>query len=129
MSAGPDGRRPGGPDPGDMHTTFLAARVSGARLAKSTARRHLSTFRLAGGAGTLGPALSVPAAVVTALRALAEVPAYADFVAAHGGQPRHRRPAEWLARPPILGKARYIDAYPLGARCPGGGVPAAGGGA
>ena len=79
------GGSPGRPTLVAMNTTFLAARVGGARLAKSAARRYLSTFRLTGGAGALGAALSVPAAVVTALRALDEVPAYADFVAAGSG--------------------------------------------
>jgi phenylacetate-CoA ligase len=98
----------------------------GVRLAKRASRLTLPTFRTAARAASHGSALSTAAAVAAARRALARVPAYADFVAQHGGVPTAASPAEWLAALPITDKHNYVDRYRLAARCRGGEIPAVG---
>ncbi len=51
-----------------------------ARVAGSAATRNLPAFRIAGRAGRLAAHLSAGAAAAAGRRALATVPAYADFV-------------------------------------------------
>lgn len=93
------------------------------RLANSAASRSLLAFRVAGRAGGLASRVSAEAAATAARRALATVPAYADFV----GEIPARAPArEWLAALPVTDKKSYIDAYPLAARCRHGVLPVAG---
>jgi phenylacetate-coenzyme A ligase PaaK-like adenylate-forming protein len=107
-----------------LSTPLLAPALDLARLVKSVSRLSLRGFETAARFGAAGTALSTTAAARTARRALAEVPAYADFVAAHGGPPRGGSPGGWLAGLPVTDKANYIDAYPLAARCRHGAVPA-----
>jgi phenylacetate-CoA ligase len=92
------------------------------RVADSAATRNLTAFRIAGRAGRLAGRLSAAAAAAAARRALATVPAYADFV---GTVPRPADTADWLRALPITDKESYIDAYPLAARCRHGMLPAA----
>lgn len=94
-----------------------------ARVAGAAATRSLPAFRLAGRAGWLATGLSAQAAAASARRALATVPAYADFAGAV--PPRAPAPA-WLAALPVADKKSYIDAYPLAARCVHGMIPQAG---
>ncbi|MBO0867620.1 MAG: phenylacetate--CoA ligase family protein [Micromonosporaceae bacterium] len=105
-----------------MHRTSPV--LSGVRLAKRASRASLPTFRAAARVGLTPGALSVAGAVAAARRALAEVPAYADFVAGHGAPPYAGRPAQWLSGLPIADKRSYIDRYPLAALCRGGVLPA-----
>ena len=75
-----------------------------------------------GRAGRFAEHVSPGAAAAAARRALATVPAYADFA----GPPPGRAPAaEWLSQLPVADKKSYIDAYPLAARCRHGVLPAA----
>ena len=104
---------------------FAVAPVIGlARMVKVASRTTLPGYRLAGRRAASATArLSAPAAALTALRALREVPAYAEFVGASGGLAAVGRPESWLATLPITDKRTYIDRYPLAARCRGGVVP------
>jgi phenylacetate-CoA ligase len=92
------------------------------RLAGSAATRSLPAFRIAGRAGRLAGLVSAGAAAAAGRRALATVPAYADFV---GTVPPRAAPADWLRELPVADKKSYIDAYPLAARCRHGVLPAA----
>jgi phenylacetate-CoA ligase len=103
-----------------MYNTAL---LNGVGLAKRASRLGVPGFRAARLGGP-AQSLSAAAAAATARRALAEVPAYAEFVAGHGGSPRGGSPAGWLAGLPISDKRNYIDAYPLAALCRHGVVPA-----
>jgi hypothetical protein len=94
-----------------------------ARAAGSAATRSVPAFRLAGRAGQLASLLSAQAAAAAGRRALATVPAYADFV---GPVPPRAAAADWLAALPVADKKSYIDAYPLAARCRHGVLPAGG---
>ena len=85
-----------------------------ARVAGSAATRSLPAFRIAGRAGRLATGVSAEAAAAAARRALATVPAYADFV---GPVPPRAAAADWLRALPVADKKSYIDAYPLAARC------------
>jgi phenylacetate-CoA ligase len=100
--------------------------VGGARIAKSAARCSLPTFETAARTGAAGAGLSVAAAAVAARRALAQVPAYADFVHRHGGTPHTGSARTFVAGLPIMDKAGYVDAYPLAQRCRGGRLPRTG---
>ena len=64
-------------------------RLAGVRLASSAATRSVPAFRAAGRAGRLAELVSPLAAAAAARRALATVPAYADFA----GPPPPRGPA------------------------------------
>ena len=97
-------------------------RLAGARLASSAAARSLPAFRAAGRAGRFAEHVSPRAAAAAARRALATVPAYADFA---GPGPGRAPAAEWLSQLPVADKKSYIDAYPLAARCRHGVLPAA----
>jgi phenylacetate-CoA ligase len=97
-------------------------RLAGVRLASAAATRSLPAFRAAGRAGRLAEQVSPRAAAAAARRALATVPAYADFA---GPPPRRAPAAEWLSQLPVADKKSYIDAYPLAARCRHGVLPAA----
>lgn len=92
-----------------------------ARATKAGCRRGLTSFETAGRCRVPGR-LSALAAAATARRALREVPAYAEFVAAYrGSRPRGRG---WFEDLPVTDKANYIDRYSLPARCRGGVIPA-----
>jgi phenylacetate-CoA ligase len=92
------------------------------RLASSVATRSLPAFRIAGRSGRLAGLLSAEAAAAAGRRALATVPAYADFV---GAVPPLAAAADWLRALPVADKKSYIDAYPLAARCRHGMLPVA----
>ncbi len=94
-----------------------------ARVAGSAATRSLPAFRIAGRAGRLATGVSAEAAAAAARRALATVPAYADFV---GPVPPRAAAADWLRALPVADKKSYIDAYPLAARCRHGMLPVTG---
>jgi phenylacetate-CoA ligase len=94
-----------------------------ARVAGSAATRSLPAFRIAGRAGRLATLLSAEAAAAAGRRALATVPAYADFV---GPVPPRAAAADWLRALPVTDKKSYIDAYPLAARCRYGMLPVTG---
>jgi phenylacetate-CoA ligase len=95
-----------------------------ARVAKAGSRSSLRRYRFAARHGARGmTGISAAAAALTALRTMREVPAYAEFVAAHGGVTVMGDAAGWLARLPTTDKHSYIDQYPLAARCRGGVVP------
>jgi phenylacetate-CoA ligase len=93
------------------------------RVAGSAATRSLPAFRIAGRAGRLATLLSAEAAAAAGRRALATVPAYADFVSA---VPPRAAAADWLRELPVTDKKSYIDAYPLAARCRYGTLPVTG---
>jgi hypothetical protein len=97
-------------------------RLWSVRLASAAAGRSLPAFRMAGRAGGLASRLSAQAAAVAARRALATVPAYADFA---GSVPARAPAPQWLDALPVTDKKSYIDAYPLAARCRHGVIPVA----
>jgi phenylacetate-CoA ligase len=71
--------------------------------------------------------LGARAALRAALHAYHRVPAYRDFVDAHGWRDdRSLTGTERLQRFPITDKRNYISKYPTAARCVGGRVPLAG---
>jgi phenylacetate-CoA ligase len=102
---------------------FLAAGLGGARLVRCCGLRSLTGFRAVARFSGSTDRLSAVAAAGAARRALADVPAYAHFVGAHGGSPQGGSAADWLAGLPVADKANYIDAYPLAARCRHGAIP------
>jgi phenylacetate-CoA ligase len=108
-----------GPAAHDGRMVYLAC----ARVAGSAATRSLPAFRIAGRAGRLATGVSAGAAASAARRALATVPAYADFV---GPVPPRAAAVDWLRALPVTDKKSYIDAYPLAARCRYGMLPDSG---
>jgi phenylacetate-CoA ligase len=56
-------------------------------------------------------------------RAIEEVPAYGDFVRAHGGEVTVRRWKPDFSRVPVTTKENYVRRYPVEARCVGGRLP------
>jgi hypothetical protein len=108
-----------GPAADDERMVYLTC----ARVAGSAATRSLPAFRIAGRAGRLATGVSAGAAAAAARRALATVPAYADFV---GPVPPRAAAADWLRALPVTDKKSYIDAYPLAARCRHGMLPVTG---
>src|SRR5215467_14773516 len=83
---------------------------------KALSLRCSPLFRTLGAhPGGIPERLSQPAALRAARAAYEGVPAYRDFVHGYGGASSRR-----LTDLPVMDKASYIDAYPLGARCVGG---------
>src|SRR3954451_12527284 len=75
--------------------------LAAARLARSVSRLNLATFRAPARHGRYAAGLSATAAAHTARRALKDVPAYGDFVAAHGGAGRGGAPGGRADRRPL----------------------------
>jgi phenylacetate-CoA ligase len=56
-------------------------------------------------------------------RAVADVPAYADFVREHGGEVTAKRWKPNFSRVPVATKENYVRRYPVEERCVGGQLP------
>lgn len=95
---------------------------------QSAALRSGTLFRILGRSSSRpSERLSAPAALRAARYSLARVPAYRDFVAAHGWRDRRRgSAADQLRALPETDKASYIKAYPTADRCVDGVIPSEG---
>jgi phenylacetate-CoA ligase len=107
-------------------TSHLTARpaLAAARVAKKVSRTSLKRYRFAARYGSaITPRLSAAAAIVTARRAIRDVPAYADFAGRRATVTAAARDLDWFAALPVTDKHSYVDRYSLADRCRGGQVP------
>src|ERR1051325_5716214 len=91
----------------NAHVRLLLARpmIGLGRVVKAASTGSLPRYRFAAGHGARAATrLSASAAALTALRTMRDVPAYADFVAVHGGAGSLKDAAAWIARLPITDK-------------------------